>query len=315
MKMPSDRSADLDYFDLHCDTATRLYDRGESLDSSSCHISKNTISQFRKYAQITAVFSSERKTDEECFQRFSAVCKDFTHKNKVRFANGTDIENNCRQNLPSFILSVEDARLLSGDMGKFDFLADSGVKLITPLWSGVTCIGCAFDTDGGLSPFGKRLISRMLIKNIIPDISHASRRSADYILDACREAGAVAVATHSNSFSVCAHPRNLTDGEAQRIAELGGVIGISLAPQHLTEGKKASETDVIAHIEHYRRVVGDGHICLGCDFDGIENTPLGIEHQGKIPHLRSALLGVGASEKFCDGLFWDNAYKLFTKII
>ncbi|MBE6562366.1 MAG: hypothetical protein E7660_01370 [Ruminococcaceae bacterium] len=304
----------MNYFDLHCDTLTALFDKGETLKNSTCHVKGSSVSEFESYVQVSAVFSDSKKSDSECFERFSKVTDSFKEKNELKFISSFgEITENIENKKPSFILSVEDARLLSSDMGKLSQLLEAGVKLITPLWGGVTCIGGAFDTDEGLSPFGKKLIQKMIERGVICDISHASRKSAAYILDACKEARVAPVASHSNSFSVYPHPRNLTDGEAERIAELGGVIGISLAPQHLGN-RNVTIRDVMRHIDRYRTVAGDSHIAFGCDFDGIDNTPKGLEDQSKMKELRKFMTDGVYSERFTEKLFFSNAFEFFKKI-
>ncbi len=305
----------MDYFDLHSDTLTELFDRGETLKESSCHVTSETVSRFDRYAQVAAVFSKKGESDIECFRRFSATADSFKNKNGFEFVKDyEDIRRNTKEGTPSFILSVEDARLLSSDFGKFEFLLEWGVKLITPLWGGVTCIGGAFDTDEGLSPFGKKLIDKMIDCGIICDVSHASRKSTAYILDACAEAHVSPVASHSNSYSVYGHPRNLTDVEAEKIAQLGGIIGISFAVQHLSDGV-ATVQSILEHVSHYRKVVGDGHIAFGCDFDGIETTPLGIDDQGMMTVLYEIMCEKGFDEGFVKRIFWDNAAAFFEKTI
>ncbi len=301
------------YFDLHCDTLTALFDKGETLKGSTCHVSGSSVGLFEKYVQVCAVFSHNYKSDGECFERFSKVTEAFCEKNELKFVSSfKEIKDNINNKTPSFILSVEDARLLSSDMGKFSFLADAGVKLITPLWGGETCIGGAFDTDEGLTPFGKKLIEKMIENGITCDVSHASRKSTAYILDACKEARVPPVASHSNSFSVYPHPRNLTDCEAEKVAELGGVIGISLAPVHLGS-RNVTVRDVLGHIDRYRTVAGDSHIAFGCDFDGIDNTPKGLEDQSKMKDLRKFMTDGVYSEEFTEKLFFSNAFEFFER--
>ena len=301
----------MNYFDLHCDTLTALFDKSETLEGSTCHVKGSSINSFEKYVQVSAVYSDSKKSDVECFERFKEVTESFKRKNGLKFLSSFE---EITENKASFILSVEDARLLSSDMGKFDFLLESGVKLVTPLWGGETCIGGAFDTDEGLTLFGKKLVEKMIENGVICDVSHASRKSTAYILDACAEAHVSPVASHSNSFSVYPHPRNLTDGEAEKIARLGGVIGISLAPQHLGS-RNITIRDVLRHVDRYRTVAGDTHIAFGCDFDGIESTPKGLEDQSKMMELRKLMTSGAYSEKFTENLFFGNAFEFFKKIL
>lgn len=301
------------YFDLHCDTLTELFDRGESLENSSCHISEKSISSFEKYAQVFAVFSKVGMPDGDCYERFSEYVKSFKEKNKAEFCTtGEDLKSRLDTSSRAYILSVEDARLLDGDISRVKTLYDAGVRLITPLWMGVTCIGGSFDTDDGLTDFGKLAVNEFIKLGIIPDISHASRRSADEILSIAEELSRPVLASHSNAFTVYPHRRNLTDSEAVRVKASGGIVGISFAPQHLCEGK-AGVSDILRHIDHYVSLIGEGCVAFGCDFDGIGNTPDKISGQKDMYAVYEEMARHGYRDDTINKIFYENAYRFFAK--
>ena len=184
------------------------------------------------------------------------------------------------------------------------------MRVITLLWGNKSSVGSAWNEQGPLTAFGKELLSRMLDLGIVPDISHANDTCAKYILERCRERKRPAIATHSNSRSVCPHKRNLTDESARTTALSGGVIGVSLYPPHLTTDDKAEISHITAHISHYINLCGSEAVCLGCDFDGIDKTPEGISHIGSLPRLYDAL-SHRFGEDTCDSIFFNNAYKFF----
>jgi membrane dipeptidase len=51
--------------------------------------------------------------------------------------------------------------------------------------------------------------------------------------------------------------------------------------------------EVADHIEHIRRVAGVDHVGLGSDFDGIPNTPVGLEGVDRYPALLTELMRRG----------------------
>ena len=300
----------MDLFDLHCDTATELYDDGGTLASSARQISLNTISSFEKYAQVFAVFSKPGLTDDACYDRFFRVKDHFFSSNGVKpTISRLGIESDERIKC---ILSVEDARLLSSDINRLDALYDSGVRVITPLWAGVTCIGGSFDTDAGLSDFGKLVINRSLELGIIPDISHASVRSADEIMSIAEEFSAPVIASHSDSFKICPHPRNIDDGAAKRVKNSGGVIGICLHAPHLSDKSPDCET-VFRHIDHLVSVTDEDTVCLGCDFDGTSELPYPINCQRDLYALVDTLYSHGYGNDHIRKLFYENAFGFFRK--
>lgn len=295
------------YFDLHCDTLTELFDRGESLHDSSCLVSEMSISSFEKYGQITAVFSKVECGDEECFERFLLCTEEFKKKNNAEFClSGAEIMQKTKDGLPSFVLSVEDARLLAGDISRVKRIYDAGVRIMTPLWKGVSCIGGAFDTKEGLTDFGREAVHTFLSLGGIPDISHASRRSAKEIFDAAKNFSRPVIASHSNSYSVYPHERNLTDEEALKVEKSGGIVGISFAPQHLS-AKDADFSKIFSHTDFYINLIGEDALALGCDFDGTDATPAGISSQYDINIFAEALRQRYKS-RVAEKILYENAY-------
>jgi membrane dipeptidase len=59
---------------------------------------------------------------------------------------------------------------------------------------------------------------------------------------------------------------------------------------------KATLAQVADHVEHIRSVAGADHVGLGSDFDGIEDTPAGLEGVDKYPALLAELLHRGWSD-------------------
>jgi membrane dipeptidase len=58
----------------------------------------------------------------------------------------------------------------------------------------------------------------------------------------------------------------------------------------------ASLGDIVAHIDHVKSVAGIDHVGIGSDFDGISDSPQGLEDASKMPALTAALLKKGYSE-------------------
>ncbi len=304
----------LNYFDLHCDTLTRLYDKGETLSNSTCMLKESDSVLFEKCAQVFAVFSKKELGNEDCFRRFfSAV--DYFKRNEGDFCKNKKELELCAENSEFCkILSVEDLRLTDCDEKKLFPLIDCGVKLVTPLWAGETCVGGSFDTDVGLSEKGSALIEKCFAEKLIVDVSHASRKSTDEILKIARKYGGKVIASHSCSFSVCRHPRNLTDSEATQIKELGGIVGINVVPAHLS-GEAPTSDDVVKHIFRFLELIGEDSVSLGCDFDGIKETPSDITCRADLVNLAENLKNHGIDDSLLNKIFYQNAYNYFLKNI
>ncbi len=305
-------------FDTHADTPYASYKAGEDLISNSLHISLEKAAAFENYCQCMAIWSDKALSDDDAYRQFNTVYDHFTYQAEKTGAacicrSYEEIEAAVSLNKRAFILTVEDARLLNNYIDRIDDLCNKGVKILTFQWQGETCIGGGFDTEKGLSKFGSIVAQKCADGNIIPDISHANERTARDIIEVLSKYNKPVIATHSNSYSVCPHKRNMTDSLFDALVSINGIVGISLAPQHLTMDGIASSEDVLRHIDHYVERHGIENVCLGCDLDGIETTPTDVRDISELTVLADKLEEHGYSRQDIDAVFYQNARNFFAK--
>ncbi len=301
----------MNLFDLHCDTALELYLQNQPLKDGSLHVSLDKARMYDTYIQTMACWSDKSLSDNDAYTQFLLVTdrlRDELAENHIPLIRDkSDLADVRHKQRRGVILAVEDARLLAGDLSRIQSLHDRGVRFMTLLWSGETCIGGAHDTGAPLTDFGRTVVETCFHCGIVPDLSHASRRVTEEVLTMAKAAHKPAVATHSNAFAVHAHTRNLTDSEFRAVAACGGIVGISLYPPHLTDGACAI-SDVIRHVKHFLSVGGEDTLALGCDFDGIEITPDSLSNLSCMGLLYEELCRSGISERVADKIFFENAY-------
>ena len=305
-------------FDTHCDTAFELYHRKEDLWQNSCHISLSHAAAYEKYVQLYAIWCNRRQDDQTCWEEFLAVSDNFDrlieqNSNKIsRVRTSTELAQTLATKQSAAILAVEDARLLAGDIDRLQFLYDKGVRCMTLLWGGPTCIGGSHDTDLGLTDFGKAVVAGCFELGIVPDISHASEQSVDDVIAIAQKYQKPFIATHSNCYSVYPHSRNLRDRHLQALIELGGLVGISMCCSHLRDCSQrgAGIDDVIRHIDRYVALDAESNLCFGCDFDGTD-LPEGIYHVDDLYKIGDGLAEHGYTKEMLEKLFWTNAYTFF----
>ncbi len=295
----------MNLYDLHCDTPYRIFQEKLSFEDDRLQVSARRLFAFDRVMQVFAIWCDHHRTDQEAYADFWDV--------RRTFLDALD-----RSHLPeefSFCLAVEDARLLCGDIERLDLLHGAGVRFLTLMWHGSTLVGGACDTEDPLMPFGRQVVRRCFALGITPDVSHASRRVIEEVAELSAEAERPFVATHSNSYAVVPHRRNLTDYHFDLIKNSGGIVGISMAPRHLSSSDRCGLADIIAHIDHYFALGGEDHICLGCDFDGIDACPTGMESVDRLPHLASEMARLGYTDVQINKLFYQNAQNYFEKYV
>ena len=220
-------------FDLHCDTLLSLYKEKYTLDSSPLHISNRKTSNFSPYTQVMAIWSDCRLSSKDAYNQYKNVIE-YAKRLNINFARKfSDILSGGK------ILAIEDGRIIENDVSRLEEFKKDGVKIITLSWSGINQICGSWDTDAFLSEFGKSFVEKCFELSIIPDISHTSVEATKDIIELARKRNKTIIASHSNSYSVCRHGRNLRDDDFKAICELGGIVGISLAPQHLDIDRKS----------------------------------------------------------------------------
>lgn len=292
----------LPLFDLHCDTFSELYKTKQKFEKNSLHISLEKARCFSPYVQICAIWSDYRYSDDTVF---SQCLNNISFLREQGITTCTKLNNN-RKN--SFILSVEDARLLNNDLTRLDTLYHLGMRALTLNWKDKSCIGGGWNTNDSLSAFGKNVVKRASELGIIVDLSHSSTQVFYDALDLCKDFHRVPIASHSNSYSVCNHKRNLTDNQFIELSKMGSLVGISLSPDHLGG---TGICDIMKHIYHYLTLGGERNVCLGCDFDGIASLPDGFK---SIADLK--LLYASVKKEFgkqtAENIFYNNAYFYFT---
>ncbi len=303
-------------FDTHCDTAYELYHRGCGLLKNDCHIDLEKASVYPKYAQYYAVWSNRRKDDETCWEDFLKIAENFdkeiaaTNGKTVRVTDAAGLESAWSKGQHAAILAVEDARLTAGKIERVDILSKMGVKYMTLLWGGETCIGGSHNTNSHLTDFGRDVARRCFEVGIVPDVSHASEEVVDDLIPIAYEYGKPFIASHSNAHAVYGHTRNLRDRHFEHIKKLGGIVGISLCPSHLTDTslRPADATDLLRHLEHYLSLGGQDIVGFGADWDGTD-LPQGFDHVGHLSTFAELLGQHNYSDELIEKIFWRNFFE------
>eukprot|EP00177_Eucheuma_denticulatum_P007844 GFKZ01014281.1.p1 GENE.GFKZ01014281.1~~GFKZ01014281.1.p1 ORF type:complete len:207 (-),score=16.27 GFKZ01014281.1:1868-2488(-) len=157
---------------------------------------------------------------------------------------------------------------------------------------------------GGLSEFGRAVMARMKALNMIVDLSHASLALTSDILNLESKERPALFISHTGLKSVCPSSRNLADEHMQRIADVGGLIGITLFEPALCGGDIIRS--FVETVSHAAKVLGGvDSIALGSDWDGSITTSVSASDTHL---LSSALLKAGNfTEEDVRKIMFENA--------
>ncbi|KIW36383.1 hypothetical protein, variant [Exophiala oligosperma] len=156
----------------------------------------------------------------------------------------------------------------------------------------------ANDTDqlhGGLSTCGRSFVGEMNRVGMIIDLSHTTEAVQLQVLEVST---APVVFSHSSCYTLCPHPRNVTDQVFAKLKANRGLIMICFLPElsKSTTGAGSSLHTVVDHIMYAVSEVGCDHVGIGSDFDGMLEGPDGAGDVSCYPALIAELLARKMSE-------------------
>lgn len=289
------------FFDLHCDTLYELVTKNKDIKKNDLHVSLDKSKSFEKYFECFAVWIPDSLRGRKALDFFD-LCK------KKYF----EIYNNYSKDSFSPILTVEGGAVLAGDLRNIHHIKESGVKILTLTWNGLCEIGGGVGTEKfcGITDFGKKAVKELEKYNIIIDVSHASKR---LFYDIAEVSEKPFIATHSNSYKICPHGRNLDDDQFNIIKKSGGIIGITFCKDFLKkEPHNVTFDDIRRHIEHFWELGGENVVAFGSDFDGA-TVPECINSVEKIDDLYEYMCSKNYKDEFLKKLFFENAYNFLIK--
>lgn len=304
-------------FDLHCDTLYEIYKRNEILYENNLCVSIKKAKKYELYIGCFSIWIPEIYKADQAFYLFKKIFSKFNEEkqkndNYIEICKGlNDFKkiNRSPFSKEGIILTIEGSSLIGQQIDRIKYLYDCGVRMITLTWNGSNQIGDGISVENakGISNFGIKALKEMEKLRIIVDVSHASEK---LFYDVAQISNRPFIASHSNSYSVCRHERNIKDDQFNIIKSSGGIIGINFYKKFLNEDPDASLCDIMKHIEHFMSLSGENVIAIGSDFDGSDVIDP-IKDIGSLSILYEYLLRHNYSEKLVDNIFFNNAYNFF----
>ncbi len=262
--------------------------------------------------------------------------------------NADDVERINADGKLASLMGAEGGHSIGCSLGVLRVLYGIGVRYLTLTHSAnVPWADSATDEPaaGGLTAFGRLVVGEMQRLDMLVDLSHVSPATMAAALDA---AEAPVIFSHSSTWALCDHPRNVPDEILARLPVTGGVCMVTFVPSFVSQACRdwdrglhaelerrgldpwdrqaraavraelaarqppppATVAQVADHIEHVREVAGVAHVGIGGDFDGTDELPEGLADVSGYPALFAELLDRGWSEADCAALARGNTLRV-----
>ena len=271
----------MDFFDLHCDTAYKMYTTQQGFSQNNLAVAADKGEIFDKWYQTFAVWVPDETDNPFGF-----------YKNVISYLK----TNLCGKVNPVF--AVEGGIVLENDLDRLYQLKQDGVKFLTLTWNGENAIAGGVKSQKGLTEFGRKVIKVMNDLDIKVDLSHLNDKSFFEVVSIAEKP----IATHSNCRAVCDVPRNLSDEQIKLICENSGIIGLNFYPVFLGENPLES---IYQNINHLCDMGYENNIAIGSDFDGADMCD-DLSNITKIPDLYAFLSEKGLNNTILNKIFYKN---------
>ena len=233
------------------------------------------------------------------------------------------------QNLIGIAYGMENGAALEGNLSNVEYFYKRGIRYITLTHSKSNHISdSSYDENkqwGGLSDFGKNLITEMNNIGIMIDISHFSDAA---FLQAIDISNTPVIASHSSlRHFTPGWERNVSDSMLEALANKGGVLQINFGTAFLTDVNDKSNsydpstyihagvTDVVDHIDRAVTLVGIEHVGIGSDYDGVGDTlPNGLKDVSTYPNLIAELQNRGYSTSDIQKILGGNFARVWREV-
>ena len=271
--------------------------------------------------------------------------------------NPSDIKDNFSKGLISLPMGIENGAAIEKKLENIDYFFERGIRYIT-LTHGKDNAICDSSYDStktwnGLSPFGRKVISKMNSVGMMIDVSHVTDKAFYQVIEISRTP---VIASHSSPRKFTpGFERNMSDDMIIKLAESNGLILINFGSSFVNElsNKKfdqidrkvenwkiknkindikkinkfknriieeekpfATIEDVINAIDHVVKLVGIDHVGFGSDFDGLGNTlPYNLKNVSDYPNVILGLLKKNYSEEDIEKICYKNLFKTWNEIL
>lgn len=228
--------------DTHNDVLSQVTLRGLNMQEDLTGRAHSDLARFQKGGldiQVFSVFCDERFGKDTAFDQANIQIDSLMqiiNRNPARMMLVTDaasLQQAVAQQKLGCMIGVEGGHMIEDNLSYLDSLFRRGTRYLTLTWNNSTSwassakdetAGTVPNAAPGLNELGKSIVRRMNELGMLVDVSHVGEKTFYDVLQATSKP---VIASHSCTFTLCPHPRNLKDEQIKALAVNGGVIHLN----------------------------------------------------------------------------------------
>lgn len=224
----------------------------------------------------------------------------------------------------ALVLGMEGLSAIGDDLTQIDWLYQQGVRCASLTWNEANTLatGIEGETSRGLTHVGKEAVEKMENLGILVDVSHLNETSFWDVIQLAQEP---VMASHSNAWTLCQHPRNLKDEQIKAIGNSGGLVGVNAWPDFLHE-HQPSVDHYVEQIDYLVSLIGIDGVILGFDFcDFMPTDPdedpdqkletESLENAASAQQVIKRLTKKGYGPQDLEKIAWKNMMRVYGRIM
>ena len=162
------------------------------------------------------------------------------------------------------ILGMEGLAAMGSSIERLKWLYEQGVRCASLTWNEANDLatGISGDAKRGLTSDGIQVVKTMEKWGILLDVSHLNETT---FWEVAGMATKPFMASHSNAYTLCEHPRNLKDEQLLAVKDSGGLVGVNAVADFL-HPEKPDIMHFVQQVDYMVELLGIDHVALGFDF-------------------------------------------------
>ena len=294
--------------DAHCDTLTAFPADPFNTEKAAWNAAK--FFSTGGFLQYMAIYTPPEITGDSAF-RFAGNNIGNFFRTKPAGINLIKTKTDFDHNKVNILLSLEGASPIINDINNLYAFYNLGVRAMGLTWNHRNFVGDGVDENFGLTKFGKEVIIEMEKLKMLIDVSHLNVAGFN---DVAETITGTFIASHSNSYSVLNHKRNLNDEQIKEIIARKGFIGLNFYSTFIGAQGDDIVKSFLKHVEHFLELGAEDVLGFGADFDGMDLSPFAdVMSYSTILSLFKDTLKL--TDEVIEKIFYKNLMDVTLKII